>query len=127
MLCHHSAILVLVVVGALLQQSFLGMDQHPPSLPAFGRDALGPQCTYPTYRPVELEGLQAVGAPCAISPLSRRHDGVGNLSSGTGATAGGQVKVKSFVGKWLWLGRPCTLATNCRPASAKVWRVPPSP
>ena len=47
------------------------MDQHPPSLPALGSDALGAQWTYPTYRPVELEGLQAVGATGAICPLSQ--------------------------------------------------------
>ena len=39
MLCHHSARSILVAGSALLQspgllqQSFLGMDQHPPSLP----------------------------------------------------------------------------------------------
>ena len=55
MLCHHSARSILVMVGALLQRSgllqqgFLGMDQHPPSLPVFGRDALGPQRTYSTH------------------------------------------------------------------------------
>ena len=76
--CHHSERSILVVVGALLQcsgllqQGFLGMDQHPSTLPAFGRDALGAQWTYPTYRPVELEGLQAVGATGALCPLSRR-------------------------------------------------------
>ena len=75
------------------------MDQHPPSLPALGRNAFGPQRTYPTYRPVELESLQAVGATGAIRPLSRRHDGVGNPSRRTGATARGQVKVKVILGK----------------------------
>ena len=88
MLYHHSSRSILVLVGALLQRSgllqqgFLGMDQHPPSLPAFGCDALGPQRTYPTYRRVELESLQAVGATRAVSPFSRWHDGVGNLSRG---------------------------------------------
>ena len=70
------------------------MDQHPPSLPALGRDALGAEWTYPTYCPVELESLQTVGATGAICPLSRRHDGVGNLLRRTGATARRQVKVK---------------------------------
>ena len=32
-----------------------------------------------------------------------------------------------FLGKCFRLGRPGTLATNRRPASAKAWRVPPSP
>ena len=100
------------------------MDQHPPTLPALGRDALGAQRTYPTYRPVELESLQAVGAIC---PFSRRHDGAGNLPRRTGATARGQVKVKVIFGKCFRSGRPGALATNRRPASAKVWRVPPSP
>ena len=36
------------------------MDQHPPSLPALGCDALGPQWTGPAFGPVELEDLQAV-------------------------------------------------------------------
>ena len=76
-----------------------GMDQHPPSLPAFGRDAPGPQWTYPTHRPVELEGLQSIDTTGAISPLSRRHDGAGNLPRRTGATARGQVKVKVIFGK----------------------------
>ena len=86
MLHHHAARSILVVGGALLQrpgllqQGFLGMDQHPPSLPALGRDALGPQWTCPTFGPVELEGLQAVDQPRATRPLSRRHDGVGNLA-----------------------------------------------
>ena len=130
---YHPSRSILVVVGALLQgpgllqHAFLGMDQHPPSLPAWGRDALGPQWTYPTYRPIELESLQSVSATGAIRPLSRRHDGAGNLSRRTGATARGQVKVKVILGKCLRLGRPGALATNRRPASAKVWRVPPSP
>ena len=78
---YHPSRSILVVVGALLQgpgllqQGFLGMDLHPPSLPAFGRDALGPQWTYPTYRPIKLEGLQSVSAPRAVSPLSRRRLG----------------------------------------------------
>ena len=58
-----------------------------------------PQWTYPTYRPVELESLQSVDTTGAISPLSRRHDGVGNLPRRTGATARGQVKVKVIFGK----------------------------
>ena len=88
MLYHHSSRSILVLVGALLQRSgllqqgFLGMDQHPPSLPAVGRDALGAQWTYPTFGPVELESLQSVDTTGAISPLPRRHDGVGNLSRG---------------------------------------------
>ena len=51
----------------LLHQAFLGMDLHPPSLPALGRDALGPQWTGPTFGPVELESLQSVGATGAPS------------------------------------------------------------
>ena len=62
-------------------------------------DPLGAQWTCPTYRPVELEGLQAVSATGAICPLSRRHDGAGNLSRRAGATARGQVKVKVILGK----------------------------
>ena len=77
------------------KRGFLRMDLHPPSRPAFGRDALGPQWTYPTYRPTKLEGLQAVGATGVVSPLSRRQDGAGNLSRRTGATARSQVKVLS--------------------------------
>ena len=67
--------------------------------PALGRDALGAQWTYPTYRPVELESLQSVDTTGAIRPLSRRHDGVGNLPRRTGATARGQVKVKVIFGE----------------------------
>ena len=77
------------------------MDQHPPSLPAFGRDALGPQWTYPTFGPVELEGLQAVGVPRAVSPFPSWQDGAGNRSRRTGATARSQVKVKVILGKVL--------------------------
>ena len=58
-----------------------------------------PQWTYPTYRPVELESLQSVDTTGAISPLSRRHDGAGNLPRRTGATARGQVKVKVIFGE----------------------------
>ena len=91
---YHPSRSILVVVGALLQgpgllqHAFLGMDQHPPSLPALGRDALGAQRTYPTYRPVELESLQSIDTTGAISPLSRRHDGVGNPESTEGIGAG---------------------------------------
>ena len=35
----------------------------------------------------------------AVSPLSRRHDGAGNLPRRTGATARGQVKVKVTCGE----------------------------
>ena len=72
---HHSARSIFVIPGALLQcpgllqQGFLEMDQHPPSLPAFGRDALGPQWTCHTFGPVELEGPQVVDPSRAISPL----------------------------------------------------------
>ena len=83
----------------LLQQGFLRMDQHPPSLPAFGRDALGPQWTCPTFGPIKLESLQSVGATGAVSPFPRRHDGVGNPSRRTGATARGQVELKVILGK----------------------------
>ena len=76
-----------------------GMDQHPSTLPALGRDAPGAQRTYPTFGPVELEGLQSVDTTSAICPLSRRHDGVGNPPRRTGATARGQVKVKVIFGK----------------------------
>ena len=102
---YHPSRSILVVVGALLQGSgllqhaFLGMDQHPSTLPALGRDALGAQRTYPTYRPVELESLQSVDTTGAIRPLSRRHDGAGNLPRRTGATARGQVKVKVIFGE----------------------------
>ena len=102
---HHPSRSILVVVGALLQgpgllqHAFLGMDQHPSTLPALGRDALGTQWTYPTYRPVELESLQSIDTARAVRPLSRWHDGAGNLSRRTGATARGQVKVKVIFGK----------------------------
>ncbi len=53
----------------LLQQGLL--DQHPPSLPAFGRDALGPQWTCHKFGPVELKGPQAADPPlqgkCVLS------------------------------------------------------------
>ena len=48
MLGYHSPAPVLVIgrtllqLASLLQQCLLGMDQHLPALPAFGRDALGP-------------------------------------------------------------------------------------
>ena len=102
---YHPSRSILVVVGALLQgpgllqHAFLGMDQHPATLPALGRDALGAERTYPTYRPVELESLQSVDTTGAIRPLSRRHDGTGNLPRRTGATARGQVKVKVIFGE----------------------------
>ena len=96
---HHYDGGALLQGPGLLQQAFLGMDQHPPSLPALGRDALGAQWTYPTYRPVELESLQSVDTTGAIRPLSRRHDGAGNLPRRTGATARGQVKVKVIFGE----------------------------
>ena len=73
---HHPARSIFVIPGALLQgpgllqQGFLGMDQHPPSLPAFGRDALGAQWTGHTFGPVELEGPEVVNPSLAISPLS---------------------------------------------------------
>ena len=59
---HHPPLPVLVVAGALLQlpgllqQGLLRMDQHPPSFPAFSRDALGPQWTYPANHP-EYQGF----------------------------------------------------------------------
>ena len=102
---YHPSRSILVVVGALLQgpgllqHAFLGMDQHPSSLPAFGHDAPGPQWTYPTFGPVELEGLQSMDTARAVSPLSRRHDGAGNLPRRTGTTARGQLKVKVTCGE----------------------------
>ena len=105
MLCHYSSLSVLVVVGAplqrsgLLQQGFLRMDLHPASFTALGRDALGPQWTMPTFGPVELEGLQLIDTTRAVSPFPGWHDGAGNLSGRTGATARGQVKVKVMLGK----------------------------
>ena len=107
---HHSSGSIFVVPGALLQcpgllqQGFLGMDQHPPSPPAFGRDALGPQWTCHTFGTVELEGPQAVDPSHAISPLSRRHDGVGKPPRRTGATARRQVDDKVILGKALPVG-----------------------
>ncbi len=80
------------------------MDLHPSSLPVLGRDALGPQWTYPTYRLIKLESLQSVDAPRAVSPLSRWHDGAGNLPRRTGATARRQVKVKVILGKMFPVG-----------------------
>ena len=74
---YHPSRSILVVVGALLQgpgllqHAFLGMDQHPSSLPALGCDALGAQRTYPTYRPVELESLQSVDTTGAIWTLHK--------------------------------------------------------
>ena len=85
---YHPSRSILVVVGALLQgpgllqHAFLGMDQHPSTLPALGRDALGAQWTYPTYRPVELESLQSIDTTGAICPLSRWHDGAGTCPAG---------------------------------------------
>ena len=84
---------------ASLQQGFLMMDQHPSSLPAFGHDAPGPQWTYTTFGPVELEGLESMDTARAVSPLSRRHDGTGNLTRRTGGTARGQLKVKVTCGE----------------------------
>ena len=107
---RHASRSIFVVGGALLQrpcllqEAFLGMDQHPPSLPALGCDALGPQWTCPTFGPVELEGLPAVYPPRGIRPLSRWHDGVGDLSRRTGATARGQVDDKVILGKVLPVG-----------------------
>ena len=109
---HHSARSIFVIVSALLQrpallqQGFLGMDHHPPPPAPLGCDALGPQWTCPTFGPVELEGLQAVDPPRAIRPLSRRHDGVGNLPRRTGATARGQVNDKVILGKALPVRTP---------------------
>ena len=81
------------------------MDQHPPSLPALGCDALGPQWTCPAFGPVELgRPASGVPAPRGIRPLSRRHDGVGDLSRRTGATARGQVDDKVILGKVLPVG-----------------------
>ena len=63
---HHAPRPIFVIPGALLQgpgllqQGFLRMDQHPLSLPAFGRDALGPQWTGHAFGAVELESPQAV-------------------------------------------------------------------
>ena len=96
--------LTLLQLPGLLQQGLLGMDQHPPSFPAFSRDALGPQWTCPAYRPVELVGPQAVGPPRAIRPLARRHGGVGYLSRRTGATARRQVDNKVILGEVLPVG-----------------------
>ena len=68
---HHPSLSVLIVVGALLQRpgllqrGFLGKDQHPPFPPAFGPDALGPQWTYSTHRPVEPESLPGMDRPAA--------------------------------------------------------------
>ena len=65
---HHSARSIFVIPGALLQRSgflqegFLGMDQHPPSLSPLGRDVLGAQWTCPTYRP-RRTGRPAGGGP----------------------------------------------------------------
>ena len=100
MLSHYSACSIPVVGSAplqrsgLLQQGFLRVDLHSAPSTALGRDALGPQWTCPTSCPVELEGLQAKDPPRAVSPLSGRHDGAGNLSRRTGATARRRVEVK---------------------------------
>ena len=59
--------------------SRLGMDLHSASFTALGRDGLGAQRTYPTYRPIKLEGLQSIDTTGAIRPLSRQRDGAGNL------------------------------------------------
>ena len=77
MLCYYSARSILVVGAALLQRSgllqqgFLGMDLHPRSFTALGRDALGAQWTYPTFGPVKLESLQSIDTTRAVRPLSR--------------------------------------------------------
>ena len=105
MLCHYSSLSVLVVVGAprqrsgLLQQGFLGMDLHPASFTALGPNAFGPQRARPTDLPIKLESLQSMDTVRAIRPFPGWHDGVGNLSGRTGATARGQVKVKVMLGK----------------------------
>ena len=105
MLCHYSACSIPVVGSAplqrsgLLQQGFLRVDLHSAPSTALGRNALGLQWTYPTSRSVELESLQSVGATGAISPLSGRHDGAGNLSRRTGATARSRVEVKVILGE----------------------------
>ena len=104
------------------------MDQHPPSLPALGCDALGPQWTCPAFGPVELEGLQAVYPPRGIRPLSRWHDGVGDLSRRTGATARGQVDDKVILGKVLPVGAGLAPGLPaCGPHRRKVCLVAPSP
>ena len=130
---HHSAHSIFVIVSALLQRSgllqqgFLGMDQHPPPPAPLGCDALGSQWTCPTFGPVELEGLQAVDPPCATRPLSRWHDGVGNLSRRTGATARGQVDDKVILGKVLPVGPSRHSGHQPASASAKACLVSPSP
>ena len=63
--CHHPALSVLVVVGALLQspcllqEGLLRMDLHSASFTALGRNASGPQRARPTDLPIKLEGLQS--------------------------------------------------------------------
>ena len=42
--------------AGLLQQSLLRMQLHPSPFTSFGRNAPGPQRTYPTHCPVKLEG-----------------------------------------------------------------------
>ena len=107
---HHASRSIFVIPGALLQrtgllqESLLGMDQHPPSLPALGRDALRPQGTCHTFGPVELEGLQVVDPTRGIRTPSRWHYGVGDLPCRTGATARHQVDDKVILGKALPVG-----------------------
>ena len=84
---HHSARSIFVIVSALLQRPGLpaaglpgdGSGTRRPRLP-WAAMHWGPQWKGPTFGPVELEGLQAVDPPRATHPLSRRHDGVGNLA-----------------------------------------------
>ena len=96
MLYHHPSRSILVVGIALLQRScllqqgFLRVDQHSASLPAFGRDALGPQLAYPTHRPVEMDDtgqwfLRAPGGRLErvhSSPLEETADGCMEMRNG---------------------------------------------
>ena len=110
MLRRHPASPVLVVVGALLQrpgllqQAFLRVDQHLPSLPALGHKALGPQQTALAHRTVVPEGLQTMYRSRTVGSLRRGHDGTGGRSGGTGATSSNQVYDEVRLGETLPVG-----------------------
>lgn len=105
MLRHHPASPVLVVAGALLQSpGFLRMDQHLPALPAFDRDALGPQQARPAHCRLKPEGPQAMGRSGAVGPFPRRHDGACDLSRRTGTGTLGQVDGEVILGEVFAVG-----------------------
>ena len=133
MLGHHPPAPVLVLVGALLQrpsllkQGFLGMDQHLPALPSFGRNALGPQRTRPAHRRLKPEGPQAMGRTGAIGPFPGWDDGAGDLSRRTGAGASHQVDDEVILVEVFAVGSSRHSGHQLATGVDKLLRVPPSP